>query len=144
MVNNSLKNLPQRELSILLDKVLAVFVSSEIIDYRTLKIELDEIDKYAVCLMLKSCGYINEFRQQFTENREKTVFPGLFTITPEGMMFYLTNSFVHEYNKKQKALKEESFRAKKIKWELCISILSLILSIIVFLDNAQIISFRFY
>ena len=145
-MKKNLSECSKLEVAQILDVALKSFsiFSESVLEDRMLPLPFDIKDKRRICMMLEAGGYIERLSYQSNNSNAPTVFPHIFSITPKGMMFYLTSSFVCEYNKKQKALKEESFRVKKVRWELCISILSLILSIIVFLDNAQIISFRFY
>ena len=142
--DKSLKDCNSLEIANLLDITLKCFACSDALMPHMLPIPLDIEDKRRLCLMLEACECVSKMQHRFNNNPTPTVFGDLFVITPKGILFYTMNSFTSEYYKNEKALKEDSFKAKKVRWELCISILSLILSIIVFLDNAKIISFHFY
>ena len=142
MINNNmsremepkhLKDCNSLEIANLLDITLKCFVGSDALMPHMLPIPLDIEDKRRLCLMLEACECVSKMQHRFNNEPTPTVFGDLFAITPKGILFYTMNSFTSEYYKNEKALKEESFKAKKIRWELYISGLSLIVSLLAFL-----------
>lgn len=124
----TLSSCNQLEIAQLLDISLRSFASFSALEPRMLPVPFSVEDKRRLCLMLEAHGYIEKMSHHFSNDKSPTVFPNLFIITPKGTLFYASNSFKSEYYKNIKALKEASFKAYKIRWELVISIISMIIS----------------
>lgn len=122
------------EVAQILDVALKSFstFSESVLEDRMLPLPFDVKDKRRICMMLEAGGYIKKMSYQSNNSNGSTVFPYIFSITPKGMLFYTMNSFVSEYMKEQESQKEAKFKSKKIKFELCISFISLFISLLSF------------
>lgn len=133
-MKKNLSECSKLEVAQILDVALKSFsiFSESVLEDRMLPLPFDVKDKRRICMMLEAGGYIERLSYQSNNSNAPTVFPHIFSITPKGMLFYTMNSFVSEYMREQESQKEAKFKSKKIKSELCISFISLFISLLSF------------
>lgn len=133
-MKKNLSECSKLEVAQILDVALKSFstFSESVLEDRMLPLPFDVKDKRRICMMLEAGGYIERLSYQSNNSNALTVFPHIFSITPKGMLFYTMNSFVSEYMREQESQKEAKFKSKKIKSELCISFISLFISLLSF------------
>lgn len=133
-MKKNLSECSKLEVAQILDVALKSFsiFSESVLEDRMLPLPFDIKDKRRICMMLEAGGYIERLSYQSNNSNAPTVFPHIFSITPKGMLFYTMNSFVSEYMREQESQKEAKFKSKKIKSELCISFISLFISLLSF------------
>jgi hypothetical protein len=123
-----------------LDNLLEFFASQKddhVTNIKEIPVKFQNNNLFKLLSSLEHLGFVIPFSFDFKDGRGPAAFPYLYTVTPAGVHFANTSSFVENAKTQKKERQLFNFKYFTMGWDTAIALLALIVAIVALIKSCK-------